>query len=220
MVQTDLVLFDGGTTEIPEQRPRLERLLDENHRLFVFDVRGTGAVVTRPVNAGGVNDVHRSEYRLACDAMMLGISTLGLRVFDVLRGLDYLRTRPDVDPERIGLHGLGAGAAFAFFAAALDDAWCALTTEDLLVSYRDLIETRYYDSRRYGLKTMAWGILPTFDLPDLLACLAPRPCRFLTPRDARGRPLTRDRFHEQFLAVAAARHALPAGWRPEVVTLE
>jgi cephalosporin-C deacetylase-like acetyl esterase len=219
-VQTDLLLLEGGTSEMPAQRPRLERLLEASHRVFVFDVRGTGAVATRPVSPGGVDDPHRTEYKLGCDAMMLGISTLGLRVYDVLRGLDYLRSRPDVDSERIGLHGVGTGALFAFFAAALEDGWCELTVEDMLCSYRHLAESRYYNSRLYGMKEMAWGLLPAFDLPLLLPCLAPRLCRFVTPRDARGSILTRRQFEEEFLAVADAGRALPDGWRPELLTLE
>jgi hypothetical protein len=218
-VQTDLLLLDRGTSEIPARRPLLERLLAANHRVFVFDVRGTGAVETRPVNAGGASDPHRTEWKLGCDAMMLGISTLGLRVFDVLRGLDYLRSRPDVDAARIGLHGVGAGALVAYFAAALDDGWCDLAFEDMLVSYRHLAETRYYNNRLYNLKVMAWGLLSRFDLPDLLPCMAPRPCHFVTPRDARGEPLTHARFEEQFLAAAETRHALPHAWRPTVATI-
>jgi hypothetical protein len=218
VVQTDLVLLDGGTPEIAAQRPRLERLLEARHRVFVFDVRGTGAVETRAVNRGGAHDGHRTEYKLGCDAMMLGLSTLGLRVFDTLRGLDYLRTRKDVDAARIGLHGVGAGALFAYFAGALDDGWCDLVCEDMLASYRSLAETRYYNARLYNLKIMAWGLLSRFDLPDLLACLAPRPCRFVTPRDARGEALTRAQFEEQFLG--PARPGRPRGWEPTLVTLE
>ena len=210
-VQTDLVLLEGGTAEIPAQRARLERLLSGGHRLFVFDPRGIGAVESRPVNPHG--HPHGSDFRLACDAMMLGTSTLGLRAFDVLRGYDYLRGRPDVGTGPLGLVGVGEMALVAYFAAALEEGFTELTFAEMLVSYRDLVETRFYDGRRYDMEFMAWGLLPGCDLPDLAPCLAPRPTRFESPRDANDEPLTAEDFAARFLG-PAGRAGAPAGWEP------
>jgi len=212
-VQTDLVLLENGTNDIPNERERLEKLLAQNHRLFVFDVRGVGGVEVRPVNRGG--QPHGTEYKLGSDAMMLGISTLGLRVFDVLRGYDYLRMRDDV--ERIGLYGVGSGAIFAYFAATLKEGFDDLTFVDMLYSYRHLTETRYYNRDIYNLKVIAWGILRHFDLVDVLPCLAKRSCKFIAPRDAKGEVLTKEEFAGRFLKVAEERGYLPDGWKPEIM---
>ena len=123
--------------------------------MFVFDPRGIGGVQVRAFNRGG--QPHDGEFKLASDAMMLGISTMGLRVFDVLCGYDYLRTRSDVD--QIGLYGLAAVPFYAYFAGALEDGFVSLEFEDLLYSYRNLTDTRYYDQERYNLKVMAWNLL-------------------------------------------------------------
>ncbi len=210
--QTDLVLLENGTNDIPNERERLEKLLAQNHRLFVFDVRGVGGVEVRPVNRGG--QPHGTEYKLGCDAMMLEISTLGLRVFDVLRGYDYLRTRDDV--ERIGLYGVGNGAIFGYFAATLEDGFDDLTFVDMLYSYHHLTETRYYNRELYNLKVMAWGILRHFDLVDVLPCLAKRPCKFIASRDAKGELLTEEAFTGRFVKVAEEMGYLPDGWEPEI----
>lgn len=170
--QTDLLLFENGTNDIPNQKARLTQLLAAGHRLFVFDVRGVGAVQTRPVNPH--RPPHDTEYKLGCDAMMLGKSTLGMRVFDVLRGYDYLRTRADVD--RITIVGVDSGALFAYLAAALEPGFAHITAENLLSSYRDLIQTKLYDRQRNNLRTLAWGILPHFDLPDLLPVIGAQRC--------------------------------------------
>ena len=199
--QTDLVLLENGTNDIPEQRPLLEEKLKNHHRLFVFDVRGVGGVEMRPVNRAG--SPHHAEYKLGCDAMMLGISTLGLRVFDVLRGYDYLRTRNDV--EKIGLVGIGSGAFFAYFAAAMEEGFADLTFTDILYSYRHLAETRYYNRDLYNLRVMAYGMLQKFDIIDLLPCLAERPTRFINPRNAMGEPLTKEDFEEKFLFSSKSR---------------
>jgi len=45
---------------------------------------------------------------------------LGKLLFDTIRGIDFLLTRPDIDPERIGVAGNSLGGTKAQFMAALD----------------------------------------------------------------------------------------------------
>lgn len=199
--QTDLILFENGTNDNLDKREWLEARLASGRQLFVFDPRGIGGVQVRTFN----RDVqpHNGEFKLASDAMMLGISTLGLRVFDVLRGYDYLRTRPDVD--QIGLYGIGKSAFYAYFAGALENGFVSLEFEDLLYSYRNLTDTRYYDQERFNLSVMAWGILRHFDLVDLAMCFGNHPTRWVSPRNARGEVLTDEMFGRDFLAIARER---------------
>ena len=199
--QTDLILFENGTNDNLDKREWLEARLAAGRQLFVFDPRGIGGVQARAFNRNV--QPHNVEFKLGSDAMMLGISTLGLRVFDVLRGYDYLRTRADVD--QIGLYGIGKSACYAYFAGALEDGFGSLEFEDLLYSYRNLTDTRYYDQERYNLEVMAWGILRHFDLVDLAACFGNRPARWVTPRNARGEVLTEEVFDRDFLAIARER---------------
>ncbi|MBM3241615.1 hypothetical protein FJZ31_35490 [Candidatus Poribacteria bacterium] len=207
--QTDLVLFENGTRDIPEKKDLLVSLLEAHHRVLVFDVRGVGAVQMRQAEKGGV---HGAEYKFACDAMMLGKSTLGLRVFDVLRGYDYLCTRNDV--EKIGLLGVGSGAFFAYFAAAIEEGFADLTFTDLLYSYRHLAETRYYNQDIYNLRVMAYGMVQRFDIVDLLPCLYPRKAQFINPRNAKGEPLTEEECAEKFLSIAKEMGYLKDSWKP------
>lgn len=199
--QTDLILFENGTNDNPDKREWLEARLASGRQLLVLDPRGIGGVQVRPFNRGG--NPHGGEFKLGSDAMMLGISTMGLRVFDVLRGYDYLCTRGDVD--RIGLYGVGKSALYAYFAGALEDGFASLEFEDLLYSYRDLTDTRYYDQERYALEVMAWGILQHFDLVDLTPCFGDRPLRWVSPRNAQGEVLTDEAFDREFLAIARKR---------------
>ena len=199
--QTDLVLFENGTNDIPDKREWLESRLASGRQLFVFDPRGIGGVQVRPFNRGG--NPHGGEYKLGSDAIMLGISTLGLRVFDILRGYDYLRTREDVN--QVGLYGIGKSAFYAYFAGALEDGFASLEFDNLLYSYRNLTDTRYYDQERYDLEVMAWGILRHFDLVDLAPCFGNRPVRWIAPRNAKGEILTDEAFNWKFLAVAKER---------------
>ena len=199
--QTDLILFENGTNDNLDKREWLEERLASGRQLFVFDPRGIGGVQVRSFN----RDVHphNGEFKLASDAIMLGISTMGLRVFDLLRAYDYLRTRVDVD--QIGLYGIGKSAFYAYFAGALEDGFASLEFEDLLYSYRNLTDTRYYDQERYNLGVMAWGILRYFDLVDLTPCFGERPLRWVSPRNAKGEVLTDEAFDREFLTVARGR---------------
>ncbi|MGI6207643.1 MAG: alpha/beta hydrolase family protein [Anaerolineae bacterium] len=212
VVQTDLVVFDHGSDEIPAQRPRLEALLRRGHRLFVFDVRGRGAIRNRPVNGRDPGADYGTEYKLASDAMLLGISTLGLRVFDVLRGLAYLRTRPDCADQPLGIYGVGFGGLLAYLAAALDEGLVSVTVEDSLYSFRDLASTRYYSSQLYGVWSIAWGFLRHFDLADLLPCMGEAQVTLLNPRDARGEVADADALRRQYIepGLRPVRVLLPA----------
>lgn len=52
---------------------------------------------------------------------VFGLNLLTLNVFDLMRCIDYLATRVEVDAARIGCIGLSYGAALTLFAAALDE---------------------------------------------------------------------------------------------------
>ncbi|MHB0878758.1 MAG: alpha/beta hydrolase family protein [Anaerolineae bacterium] len=212
--QTVLVLLPDGSEGLEAERPHLERLLAEGNRLFVFDVRGIGAVCSRPVNPQGVWAIYGTEFKLACDAMMMGTSTLGLRVHDVTRGLQYLRTRDDCAGTPIGLYGRGFGALLAYLAAAIDGHVAAVTAEDMLYSYRELVDSRYYDARAHGMWSVAWGLLRRLDLADLLPCIAPARCRLVSLRDARGGIASASACRREYLDSRRLCGTEPTGWQP------
>ena len=49
-----------------------------------------------------------------------GYTPAGVEVWNAMRAIDYLGTRPEVDMERIGMTGRSGGAAMSWFAAAVD----------------------------------------------------------------------------------------------------
>ena len=51
----------------------------------------------------------------------LGFQLLALDLWDGMRGIDYLQSRPEVDPERIGCVGLSFGGTMTTYLTALDE---------------------------------------------------------------------------------------------------
>ena len=213
--ETLLVLLENGTSDIEEEKPRLRALLEEGKRLFVFDPRGMGAVAARPVNPAGILGEHGTEYKLSGDALLLGTSTLGLRVFDTLRGFSYLRTRPDAGSGKLGLYGVGFGALVGYLAAALDGQLASVELHDMLYSFWALATCPLYERSLYGGRYALWGVLRHLDLPQLLLCLAPAQVRLVNLRDPLGRVVGPDVVREGFLA--GANGYLPQGWRPRIL---
>jgi cephalosporin-C deacetylase-like acetyl esterase len=176
---TVLYVKPEGTDAIEEDQV-LPRLLKEGKRVFVLDVRGVGSVRTRSVSimdGSEFEPLFNTEHRLACDVDMVGISTLGLRVFDILRAYDYLKGRDDTS--NIGIYGVGNAGNWAFFAAVLANDFCEITCQDTLTSYRELCLSPKYDHLKYGMNIMAYGLLRCGDISDLIPCITSAPVRFI-----------------------------------------
>ena len=50
-----------------------------------------------------------------------GYTSAGVECWNGIRGLDYLASRPDVDPDRLGVTGISGGGAVTIWIAAADD---------------------------------------------------------------------------------------------------
>jgi cephalosporin-C deacetylase-like acetyl esterase len=212
-----LLLLEDGTNDIEKECERILELLRSNQRVFVFDVRGTGGVAAAPPSANKESPQFPKFYmplfKFSCDALQLDLTLLGLRVFDVLRAIDHIKARGDV--QRIALCGVGHNAATAaYFAAVLEPAVQALTVEKMLYSYRDLCYTHFYDSAQFDIETMPPGQLQAGDFVDFLPCLAEREINFVSPLLASGQPLSPEQWQAGFIEVARERGYLIGDWQP------
>jgi hypothetical protein len=88
-----------------------------------------------------------------------------------LRAVDLLASRPDVDAAKISAIGKGGGGVPLLYAAALDERIQKLAFEQVLVSYRAVVEQRI---NRGVLESIIPGVLQQFDLGDLMTSLIPR----------------------------------------------
>jgi predicted esterase len=121
-------------------------------------------------------------------------------VWDVLRLLDYLETRADVDPQRIGLIGFSKGGMETYLATAVDPRIAVAVPCIGVQSFRWALDNNAWQSRVETFQTainsaakdagvtevnadfvrkfydrVVPGIYAQFDGPEMLPLIAPRP---------------------------------------------
>ena len=110
-------------------------------------------------------------------ARLVGRTWYGLLVQDGMRALDYLLTRPEVDPARVGATGIGAGGALTMYMAALDDR----VQVALVNSYLGKYVVTSLDEEHCPCNDIP-GILHYAEMGDVAALIAPRPVMFVNGR--------------------------------------
>lgn len=107
---------------------------------------------------------------LSGSALLLGETMISWRVFDVMRAIDYLQTRPDVDAQRIAVMGISGGGTTSLFSAALD-----LRIKAAVISgYFNTFKASIY-SISHCMDNYVPGILRYAEMPDIAGLIAPRP---------------------------------------------
>jgi len=101
-----------------------------------------------------------------------GFTWGGVLAWDDIRTVDYLRTRPEVDPSRIACAGLSCGGWRAVFLAGLDPRIKAACVVGWMTSFRNLIP--HYEIYTVP-SAMVPGILEYMDYPDVASLAMPTP---------------------------------------------
>lgn len=103
------------------------------------------------IDAWGFGERHgRSESEIFKEMLWKGQVMWGMMVYDSIRAVDYLHTRPDVDTDRIGTLGISMGSTMAWWVAALDERikvcidLCCLTDFQALIASRGLDQHSVY----------------------------------------------------------------------------
>ena len=104
-------------------------------------------------------------------AELVGKTLLGMRVDDVIGAIDYLASRPDVDPDRITAVASGHMGLVLLHAAVLDPRLKHITIDHTLESYHSLLETPMPIDAPQDILP---GVLKYYDIPDLERVLGSR----------------------------------------------
>ena len=97
----------------------------------------------------------------------------GMMMFDELRALDYLASRPEVDPTRLAAFGMSMGATKAWWLAALDPRVHLCLDVCCLTDYQELIRT--HNLKEHGIYYYVPSLLKHFETADINELIVPRP---------------------------------------------
>jgi dienelactone hydrolase len=115
----------------------------------------------------------RTESETFKEMLWKGQVLWGQMVYDSLRALDYLVTRPDVDGDRIGTLGMSMGSTMAWWSAALDPRIKVCVDICCMTDYDALIAAGGLDG--HGIYYYVPALLKHFTTAQITALIAPRP---------------------------------------------
>lgn len=122
---------------------------------------------------GEIEGIHHGTYRY--DRwwwVSRGYTPAGVEAWNCIRALDYLESRPEVDPTRFGVTGRSGGGAYSWWAATADPRIQVAVPVAGITDLRDHVVEGCVEGHcdcMYMLNTYRW------DYGDVAALVAPRP---------------------------------------------
>ncbi|MGH2642757.1 MAG: alpha/beta hydrolase, partial [Chitinophagaceae bacterium] len=169
-----------GAYRNPIYQHGILNLVKKGFIVFAFDPVGEGERIqyydpeTGKSTVGGMTQEHSYA---GAQAFITGSSQARYEIWDGIRAVDYLLTRKEVDPSRIGITGGSGGGTQSAYIAALDDRIYAAAPERYITNFTRLIQAvGPQDAEQNLYHEIARGI----DHPDLLEVRAPKPTLMIT----------------------------------------
>ncbi|GAI47296.1 unnamed protein product, partial [marine sediment metagenome] len=157
------------------------QLVQKGFITFVPEVRGFGGREKESEKI--VNPREEGNYDTSCrkasfNAILLGQPILGRKIWDIMRSIDYLETRKEIDSERIGCLGLSMGGTIALFSSAMEERIKVVVISCCLNTFRDSIMTIEHCECNY-----IPYILQYAEMYDICGLIAPRPLLIEAAKD-------------------------------------
>ncbi len=155
-------------------------LVKKGFLVFAFDPVGQGERLEYfdPLKGKSVVGGPTKEHSYpGAQALICGSSQAKIMIWDGIRAVDYLLTRPDIDPARIGITGRSGGGTQSACIAAFDDRIYAAAPENYITNYRRLLQSIGPQDAEQNLTGL---ISRGLDHPDFLIVRAPKPALMIT----------------------------------------
>ena len=135
-----------------------------------------GYITIAPIQRGW-NETRYAEpsqygdcYRVTMDAFLIGMTPIGVRVWDCMRIVDFLKTQDEVDKLKIGVAGLSGGGTTSLFLSAMDERIKLAMIAGYFCTFRDSIYQIFHCICNCVPHIMEWA-----EMSDIAALIAPRP---------------------------------------------
>lgn len=158
----------------------IQNLVRKGFIVFAFDPVGQGERLeylnpeTGSSMLGGPTKEHSYP---GAQAFITGSSQAMFMIWDGIRAVDYLLSRKEVDPSRIGITGRSGGGTQSAYIAAFDDRIKAAAPENYITNFRRLLQSiGPQDAEQNMVSFIERGL----DHPDLLIVRAPKPAMMIT----------------------------------------
>ncbi|MGE5647791.1 MAG: dienelactone hydrolase family protein [Acidobacteriota bacterium] len=156
-------------------RPTATALARRGYVVITIDALGFGERRIAPTN----RECREKESTLVKSLTYAGMTWPGIVTWDDMRTVDYLVTRPEVDPSRIGCVGVSFGGWRSLFLAGLDDRIAAGCVVGFMSTVRPMIR-RHIDT--HSFVHFVPSLHAALDLPDVVALRVPKPLLVLQCR--------------------------------------
>ncbi|MBN2410064.1 acetylxylan esterase [candidate division KSB1 bacterium] len=182
------VIYCSGHTDLGFRSPVYQHvmlnLVQKGFIVFAFDPMGQGERLEYFDPAIGESRIGSSTLEHSypgAQCFITGSSLAYYMIWDGIRAVDYLLTRPEVDGDRIGITGRSGGGTQSSYIAACDDRIYAAAPECYITSFKRLLES---SGPQDAEQNFYHGIVNGIDHADLLEVRAPRPAMLIaTSRD-------------------------------------
>ncbi len=151
------------------------------HHPAWFASHGYVCLIVDTLELGEIQGVHHGTFEL--DRwwwQTVGYTPAGVECWNAIRALDYLETRKEVDPKRLGVTGRSGGGATSWWVAAADDrVQCIIPVAGITDLQNHICEgedPRYKDGVISGhCDCMYMSNTYRWDFTEVMALCAPRP---------------------------------------------
>ncbi len=164
-----ITLFENGTQDIPGRENVIRQRCRRGQSVLVVDVRGWGALLPRKMAAGDRDSLYGTHYKLLSEARFINDSLAAMRVYDLLRAVEFARHQ--FAPPEIILSAEGAAPSIYVVLAALLDESVKLDLPQGMPAIDELVTNRFY---RYqdSVHGVVPGLLSRCTDKDLAEALA------------------------------------------------
>lgn len=167
------ILYVCGHSQMKENGVSTGNKTGYQHHPEWFARNGFVALAIDTIQLGEIEGLHHGTHHLNLWWWnSRGYTPAGVETWNGIRALDYLQSRPEVDPSRLGVTGRSGGGAYSWYIAAVDTRIKAAVPVAGITDLRNHVVDGVVDGHcdcMFFVNTHRW------DFQKVAALIAPRP---------------------------------------------